>query len=298
MRKGRRSGSTLARFAVAALVVAVALSGATGCRREPPVTDGLSGTLVIRGSDTLVNLSAAWAEAFMELNPGVQVSVSGGGSSTGFAALIDGSGDLANASRPIKSSERQALETKGKPAVEHVVALDAVTMIVNPSNPLESLTMGQLADILTGRVTNWRQVGGSDQAITVYSRETSSGTYAFVREHVMGNEDYVASARLMPSTESVLQAVAQDRGGLGYIGMGYLTPAVKALKLAPTADATPVEATEENAVSGAYPLARPLYVYSAGEPGEIARAFIEFATSEAGRRIAVEMGFVPPPEGG
>jgi phosphate transport system substrate-binding protein len=296
MQRGKKHGKTLM-VSVLVLAIAVVAGMTAGCRRDEGPAEGLSGSLVIRGSDTLVNLSAAWAEAFMGVHPGVQVSVSGGGSSTGFAALIDGSVELASASRAIRSSEREALEGKGRPAVEHVIGLDAVTMILHPSNTLESLTMAQLADILTGRTRNWREVGGPDQSITIYSRETSSGTYAFVKEHVMKNEDFTSSARLMPSTESILQAVAQDRGGIGYIGLGYVTDAVKALKVAPEAGATPVEPSEANAASGTYPLARPLFVYSAGETSELAQAFLDFCVSPAGRAITTEMGFVPPPEG-
>jgi len=282
-------------LALLAVLAAAVFGGAfAGCGRGD---DGAETSLVIRGSDTLVNLSAAWAEAFMEANEGVLVSVSGGGSSTGFAALIDGSVDLATASRRVEEEERRVLEDNGTPPVEHVVALDAVTLVVNPANPVDSLTIGQLAGILTGRLTSWADVGGPDIGITVYSRETSSGTYAFVREQVMNDEDYVSSARLMPSTEAIKQAVAQDEGGIGYIGMGYLTDRVKALAVARDETSEAVEATTENAASGEYPLARGLYIYSAGEPGGLAQRFIDFCTSEAGRAITVEMGFVPPAGG-
>lgn len=290
--RSRHGSSWLVASALGVLVLALVTAGCGG--GQDTTTDGLQGTLVIRGSDTLVNLSAGWAEAFMNANPGVMVSVSGGGSSTGFAALIDGSVDLGTASRPIKETERQALADKGTPAVEHVVALDAVTMIVHPSSPITSLTMAELADLLTGRITNWSALGGPDQKVTVYSRETSSGTYAFVREHVMDDADYVASARLMPSTEAILQAVAQDIGGIGYIGLGYLTDEVRALTVAADAASSPVEATTENAADGTYPLARNLLVYSAGEPGELAQAFLNFCVSEPGKAITEEMGFVAP----
>lgn len=283
--------------ALALVVIGLVAAGTFSACRSKPEASGQGGALVIRGSDTMVNLSGAWAEAFMQANPGVRVSVIGGGSATGFAALIDGSADLANASRPIKDSESTSLAAKGKPAVEHVVAIDAVTMIVHPSNPVRSLTMDQLADIFTGRVTNWKDVGGPDLPVTVYSRETSSGTYAFVKEHVMKNADYTASARLMPSTESILQAVAQDKGGIGYIGTGYLTDAAAALSVAGAEGSDPVRPTVEAAASGLYPLARPLFVYSAGEPSQLAQAFIDFTTSEAGRRITTEMGFVAPSGG-
>lgn len=282
----------------AVLVLTVAAGALSGCGGNEAAGDEEETTLVIRGSDTLVNLSAAWAEAFMEANPGYQVSVSGGGSSTGFAALIEGSVDLANASRSIKDSERQALEDKGTPPVEHVVAMDAVSIVVHTSNPIESLTMAQLADIFTGRVTNWSAVGGEDREITIYSRDSASGTYAFVREHVMDEEDYAPAARLMNSNKAIKEAVAQDPTAIGYIGLGYVDDTVKVLAIAADENSEPVAPSVESAASGAYPVARNLYVYSAGEPSELARKFIDFCTSEAGRAITEEMGFVPPPAGG
>lgn len=288
MRNGRTLGRAVTMWLALALAMAAAVGMVSGCTKETA-----AGSLVVKGSDTLVNLSAAWAEAFMEANEGVEISVQGGGSSTGFKALIDGMADLANASRPIKDSERQALEAKGKVPVAHVVACDAVNMVVHPSNPIRSLTMQQLSAILTGQVTNWKSLGGEDRPITVYSRETSSGTYAFVREHVMGDQDYVFSARLMPSSESILQAVSQDATAIGYVGLGYVTEAVRVLAVA-VDDASPaVPPSIETVNDGSYPVARPLFVYSAGEPGDLGKAFIEFCTSEAGRAITEEMGFVP-----
>jgi phosphate transport system substrate-binding protein len=270
-----------------ALVATMAVGGLAGCRPKTRAT------LVIRGSDTMVNLTAAWAESFMAANQGVQVSVQGGGSSTGFAALVDGSTDLANASRPIKDSETKALEAKGKPPMEFIVAYDAVTMIVNPANPLKSLTLAQFSDILTGKVTNWKDVGGPDQGITVYSRESSSGTYAFVQEQVMGKADFVSSARLMPSTESILQAVAQDKTGLGYVGLGYVTSGVSVLGVAREAGATPVVPTVASVLDKSYPISRALYIYSAGAPSVLGNSFIEFCVSQTGGQITQEMGFVP-----
>lgn len=293
-----RSRRFAALAVVAALVLVAGVSLAAGCARgEQPgdgTTNGLTGTLVVRGSDTMVNLSAAWAEGFMAANQAAEVSVQGGGSATGFTALIDGSAELANASRAIKAEEAQALTDKGKPAaVEHIVAYDAVTMIVNPQNSVVSLTMTQLSDIFTGKVTNWKDVGGPDLAITVYSRESSSGTYAFVQEHVMGKADYSTSARLMPSTESIVQAVAQDKTAIGYVGLGYVTETVKGLAVAKDSTLAPVTASVASVLDKTYPVARPLYVYSVGQAGELAQAFIDFCTSEAGSAITTELGFVP-----
>lgn len=290
---------TVALLAVAlVLLAAVAL----GCARGRPGGPGSSGpgdgALVVRWSDTMVNLAAAWAEAFMAANPGVEVSVSGGGSSTGFSSLIDGSTDLADSSRAIRDSERRSLEAEGKTPVEHVVAVDAVAVVVNPGNPVASLTVTQLAGLLTGRVTNWKDVGGPDLPVTIYSRETSSGTFAFMQERVTAKQDFTSEARLLPASEALLIAVAQDRGGLGYVGLGYITNDVRAVALAPdNAPAAAVRPSSATAADGRYPLSRPLFIYSAGKPGQSAQLFIDFCVSEIGREITTEMGFVPPPEG-
>jgi phosphate transport system substrate-binding protein len=280
---------------VMGLVLGATLLAVPGCSGTPggDTSGGLTGTLVVRGSDTMVNLTAAWAEGFMSANEGAQVSVQGGGSSTGFAALVDGSTDLATASRPIKDSERKALQDKGSIPVENVVAFDAVTMIINPQSPITSLTLAQLSDILTGKIANWKAVGGPDLAITVYSRESSSGTYAFVQEHVMGKADYVSSARLMPSTESIVQAVAQDRTAIGYVGLGYVTDATKTLGVAKDGQSASVMPSVLSVLDGSYPVARSLYIYSAGELSPLGQAFIEFCLSEPGAEITTEIGFVP-----
>jgi phosphate transport system substrate-binding protein len=280
---------------MAALVLGLSLLIVPGCsgKSAQDPENGIAGTLVIRGSDTMVNLTAAWAQGFMSANKQAQISVQGGGSSTGFAALVDGSTDLATASRPIKDTERKALQDKGKTVVEMVVAFDAVTIVVNAANSITDLTLAQLADILTGKITNWKEVGGSDRAITVYSRESSSGTYAFVQEKVMGGADYVASARLMPSTESIVQAVAQDKTAIGYVGLGYVIDAIKVLGVAKDAQSPSVRPSVAAVLDETYPVARSLFVYSAGEPSPLGRAFIDFCLSPAGAGITAEIGFIP-----
>lgn len=283
-----RSGNASGRFVLVLLVVAaVAVGGVAGCKPKE------TSTLVIRGSDTMVNLAAAWAESFMAVHKDIQVSVQGGGSSTGFTALVNGSTELATVSRPIKDSEAKALSDKGKAAVEHIVAFDAVTMIVNLQSPVKSLTLAQLSDILTGKVTNWKDVGGPDLGVTVYSRESSSGTYAFVQEQVMGKADFVSSARLMPSTESILQAVAQDKTGLGYVGLGYVTADVAVVAVAKDAGSAPITPSVAAVLDKTYPISRPLFIYSAGQPSAAAKLFIEFCTSAAGGKITEDIGFVP-----
>jgi len=282
---------------ILAVVIAAGLTlcATSGCAgpADGQAPGGPGETLVIRGSDTMVNLVAAWAEGFMSANPNLRVSVQGGGSASGFAALIDGSTDLASASRPIKESEIKALEAKDKSAIERVVAYDAVVFIVNPHNPVSDLTMAELSGILTGGITNWKDVGGPNTGITIYGRESSSGTYAFVQEKVMGGADYVTRARLMPSTVSIAQAVAQDKTGVGYVSLGYLTSLIKIVGVAQDSVSAPVAPSAVTVLDSSYPIARSLYFYSAGAPSRSGEAFVEFCLSKIGADIASEVGFVP-----
>jgi len=282
---------------ILAVVIAAGLTlcAPSGCAgpADGQAPGGPGETLVIRGSDTMVNLVAAWAEGFMSANPNLRVSVQGGGSASGFAALIDGSTDLASASRPIKVSEIKALEAKDKSAIERVVAYDAVVFIVNPHNPVSDLTMAELSGILTGGITNWKDVGGPNTEITIYGRESSSGTYAFVQEKVMGGADYVTRARLMPSTVSIAQAVAQDKTGVGYVSLGYLTSLIKIVGVAQDSVSAPVVPSAVTVLDSSYPIARSLYFYSAGAPSRSGEAFVEFCLSKIGADIASEVGFVP-----
>jgi phosphate transport system substrate-binding protein len=294
------------------LVFGLALIAGAGCARRtdetppapPPVTTGgpdapsaeqLSGSIDIKGSDTMVHLVTAWAEAFMEQHPDVQIAVTGGGSGTGIAAMINGTTDVCAASRQMKDSEKEDAAAQGKEAVEHVVARDGIAVVVNPENPLEEITMEQLAKIFTGACEDWSGVGGPNQPISVLSRESSSGTYAFFREHVMDKQDYTPKAKLMPATSAIIEAAAQDAGSIGYVGLGYVVEAgdkVKALKVKAD-DASPAVApSEETVKSGEYGIARPLHLYTAGEPEGVIKAFIDFCLSDEGQQIVVDTGYV------
>lgn len=277
---------SLKRFVTMLSVAAVVAVGAVGCGRQQEV-------LQIKGSDTMVNLAQALAEAHMQQQPGSQVAVTGGGSGTGIAALINGTTHLALASRDIKPAERDQLKQKGKETVEVIIARDGLSVIVHPANTIGTLTFPQLASIFTGAVTNWREVGGPDMPIIVMSRESSSGTHVFFREHVMGNKDYAASAMLLPSSNAIVTGVAADRGAIGYVGIAYVNASVKAVAVADKAGSPAVYPTEEAAKAGTYPLTRPLFIYAASKPAGLAKGFLDFVLSAAGQKLVLEQGFVP-----
>jgi phosphate transport system substrate-binding protein len=254
-----------------------------------------SSTLTIKGSDTMVILAQNWAQAFMDANPGKVLQISGGGSGTGMAALINGTADLANASRPIKEKERKQLtKRRGVEAQEFRVALDSLAVYVPAANAIEALTIAQLKKIFRGETTNWKEVGGEDRAIVLYSRENNSGTYAYFKEHVLDNEDFAATAQTLPGTAAVINAVSKDAGGIGYGGIAY-SEGVRTVKVAP-ADGDPVEPTMANATSGKYPLSRFLNIYSAGEPSGIAKEYLDFVLSPKGQEVVEGVGYYPLPK--
>jgi phosphate transport system substrate-binding protein len=256
-----------------------------------------AGTVTIKGSDTLVILAQKWAELYMSKNPGTKIQVTGGGSGIGFAALQNNTTDIADASRPIKPAERAScIKAFGKSPREYKVALDGLSVYVNADNSLTELSLDQLKDIFTGKVRNWKDLGGKDAPITVYSRENSSGTYEFFKEHILKGQDFVASAQTMPGTAALLQAVTKDKNGIGYGGAAYGHDA-KVLKVRKTAESAGIEPTEENVVSGKYPIWRYLFMYLNPEKdkGEIA-AFLNWVRSDAGQAVVKEVGYYPLPE--
>ena len=254
---------------------------------------GVQAGVVIKGSDTVLPFSQKAAEVYLKKHAEASVTVIGGGSGVGIAAMIDGTCDIAQSSRPIKTKEKKQAQKNGVEPVETVVALDALTVIVHPSNPVKELTIQQLGDIFTGTLTNWKDVGGKDMPIVVYSRESSSGTYAFCREHVLDNREYAASALLAPATGAIVQSISQTEGAIGYIGMAYLTDSVTALKVAAEAGQPFVGASVETAASGSYPIARQLYYYTSGQPKGEAKAFIDYVLSPDGQALVAGLGYVP-----
>jgi len=254
-------------------------------------------TIVVKGSDTMVILGQKWAEVYMKKNPGVTVQVTGGGSGTGIAALLNNTTDICNASRPMKPSEVAECVKKFKARPhEYKTCLDALSVYVHKDNPIESLSFPQLEAIFTGKITNWKQVGGPDMPISLYGRENSSGTYEFFKEHVLNKKDFAASTKTMPGTAAVIQGVAKDKGGIGYGGIAY-GEGVKHLKISKTDGGEAVEPTEQNVFDGRYPITRYLfnYVAPAKDTGAVA-AYIAWCLSDEGQRVVKDVGYFPLPK--
>ncbi len=249
----------------------------------------LAGPLTIKGSDTMVVLTQRWAEEYMKAHPGAKVQVTGGGSGTGLSALINGTTDIATSSRQMKEAEQSKLRARSKSGgVEISVAKDGVTFYVNEKNPLTSLTVEQLKKIYLGDVTNWKDVGGPDAPLVLYSRENSSGTYVFVKDHLLGGDDFSATAQTLPGTAAVVNAVAKEKNGIGYGGAAY-AKGVKELKI--KVGAEEIAPTVENVKSGKYPLARDLFFYLRDQPSGDGKAFIDFCLSEAGQQLVTQVGY-------
>ncbi|NBV20814.1 MAG: phosphate ABC transporter substrate-binding protein [Proteobacteria bacterium] len=253
--------------------------------------------ITVKGSDTLVVLAQKWAETYMGKNAETKIQVTGGGTGTGFAALQNKSTDLCNASRKIKPAEQiNCVKVFGKRPTEYKVCLDGLSVYVSAENPVKELTVAQVADIFNGKTKNWKEVGGVDAPITVYSRENSSGTYEFFKEHVLQGKDFAASAQTMPGTAAVLQAVAKDKNGVGYGGAAYGAGA-KALAIKKD-DASPaIEPTEDNVVKGVYPIWRYLYVYvnPALDKGDIAK-YLTWIRGDEGQKVVKDVGYFPLPK--
>jgi len=247
----------------------------------------------IKGSDTCLPLIQKESETYQKKNPGSSIMVTGGGSGVGFAAIMTGTTDIAMASRSMKMDEKLKMNEAGKAYIEKVIAKDALSIIVNPSNGVSQLTREQLEGIFTGKITNWKQVGGDDLAIVVYSRETSSGTYEFFKEHVLNKKNFGPKALLMPATGAIVQSVSQTKGAIGYVGLAYLEKTVKALKVSYDKGKTFVEPTVENAKNKTYPITRPLYFYYLKSSEKQVAAFVNYIISLEGQNIALKEGFVP-----
>lgn len=258
-----------------------------------------SDSLQVKGSDTMVNLVQSWAEAFMEKNPKLFIAVTGGGSGTGIAAIINGTCDFAMSSRNITQKEIALASQKGVEPREFKVALDGLAVVVHPKNPVSRLTVDQLADIFTGRVKNWKELGGEDKTIVVLSREVNSGTHVYFKEHVLrkgdskSKEEFSSDALLMPSSQAIADEVKQNASAIGYYGMGYIGEGHKAVSVAKDLSSDYVYPTVQNVISGDYPISRPLYIYTSGEPAGTAKSFLDFILSPEGQNIVTEMDFVP-----
>ncbi len=252
-----------------------------------------------KGSDTIVNLALAWAEKYQIDNPDISISVTGGGSGTGIAALVNGTVDIANASRQIKQKEIDLANEDGIEPMEHIIAGDAIAVVVNPSNPVNELTLQQISDIYSGVYTNWSEVGGDDRPIVRLSRETNSGTHVYFLETVvrLGDEEsetlFSTNTLLLPSSEGIISEVRQNPNAIGYDGLGYVPEDLNIIAIAPEEGDVYVLPSVESVNNGTYAIARDLYMYTNGEPtGEIA-IYLEWILSAEAQEIVQELGFVP-----
>ncbi len=249
--------------------------------------------ITVKGSDTMVLLGQRWAEEYMKAHPDVTIQVTGGGSGTGIAALINGTTQICQASRPMKPEEKGSVRQKrNAEAVEIPVALDALAIYLNESNSIDHLSMEQIRRIFRGEITNWKEVGGKDSGIVLYGRENNSGTYVFFKEHVLANADFAEKYQALPGTAAVINAVTKDPAGIGYGGIGY-AKGVKIVGVTKDSDSSPIAPSIQNVLNNSYPLSRQLFWYTAGRPeGEI-KSFVDWILKPEGQKVVSEVGYYP-----
>jgi phosphate transport system substrate-binding protein len=255
----------------------------------------------IKGSDTLVNLVQILAEAYMAENPKNPIAVLGGGSGTGIAALINGTCHIANHSRPMKDKETKMAKDNGITPHTFVIAVDGLSVIVNENNGVSKLTMDQVGAMFRGEIKNWKEVGGADMAISLYGRQSNSGTFVFFQEHVLGKQNYSGHMKRMNGNAQIVEGVGADKAGIGYVGVGYVVDAqgevkkgIKILKVSKDANSDAFSPLNKAAVdSGDYPIARGLFQSTAGAPKGAVLDFLKFEISPKGQKIVEEEGFFP-----
>ena len=277
-----------------------------GCKKK---TDEVQKTVItVKGSDTMVNLSQKWAEEYMKLHPEVSIQVTGGGSGTGVASLLNKTTEIANSSRELKPAELETAKTKGVTPFTYQVALDGIAVIVHPKSKIDSLTVKQVSDIFAGKIKNWKQLGGADMPITLYGRENSSGTYEFFKDHVLGKVDgkqvdYSPSTQVLQGTAALGEAVARDVKGIGYGGVGYFAERndVKILHIKKDENSPAISPSENNKVnydaiwSGDYSISRYLYCFTNGEATGKLKEFMDFIVSQEGQNVVRTMEYIPLP---
>ncbi len=246
----------------------------------------------IKGSDTVLPLSQQEAENYMKANKNAKITVTGGGSGVGISALIEGTTDIAQSSRKIKFDEKKKLQEKGSTVKEVVIAYDALAVVIHPTNKAENLTREQLEGIFTGKITNWKEVGGADLKIVPYSRETSSGTYEFFKEEVLKKKDYMAGIMSVPATGTIVQSISQTPGAIGYIGLAYLDKKVKAVHISYDGGKTFVEPSVKTAKDETYPIVRPLIYYYTDSKESAVKPFVDYVLSDVGQKIVSDIGFI------
>lgn len=284
---------------ISGLLLALALIGVScSSNASAQTSSGTASYIENKGSDTIVNLALAWAEKYQSIHKDVRISVTGGGSGTGIAALLNGTVDIANASRQIKDEEVDEAKSKGIDPVEFIIARDAIAVIVNPENPVSQLTLKQISDIYSGKINNWREVGGEDRPIVRLSRETNSGTHVYFLETVLrlGNSEektlFSMDTLLLPSSEGIIAEVRQNPNAIGYDGLGYVPDDLKMIAIAEDGGAYVLPAIE-TVNDKSYPIARDLYMYTNGEPAGVVKEYLDWILSPEAQEIVAELGFVP-----
>ncbi len=283
-------------YATAVFIISFAIM-VNGCSRNNTGTQ-TKPAIQIKGSDTMVNLGQAWAEEFTKLHPEVNIAVTGGGSGTGIAGLLNGTCDIAESSRDVEDKEITLGKEKGINFAKHTVGLDGLAVVVHPLNPVTNLTLDELRAIFIGEITNWKNLGGKDSKIVVLSREVNSGTHVFFKEHVLRkgkskSEEFAPSALLMPSSQAIADEITQNPNAIGYYGMGYISEKQKAIHIAKDKKSLYITPTKENVINNKYPISRPLFMFTNGEPKEAIKNFMDFALSEQGQAIVEKVEFVP-----
>lgn len=256
------------------------------------ISSGFSQKLMLKGSDSVLPLGQKIAEQFMKSNKNVNISVVGGGSGVGITALIDGTTQIAMSSRPIKLDEKLRLQNAGRQYKEVKIAYDALSIIVNPANKVTQLTREQIEGIFTGKIKNWKEVGGEDMKIVAYARETSSGTYEFFKEHLLNRKNYASTCLNMPASGSVIQSVSQTKGAIGYVGLAYVDKSVKAIGVSTDKGKTYVKPSIVTAKNKTYPIVRPLYFYYPTKSEATVKSFIDYVIGKTGQGLVSQIGYI------
>ena len=283
------------KMSIIILTIILSLAFTVGCGKNHSGANSIQ----IKGSDTMVNLGQAWVEEFMARYPEFSIAVTGGGSGTGITSLINKTCDIAETSREMKTEELDMAKSKGFDAYEIKVALDGLAVVVNPNNPVSQLTIDELADIYTGKIKNWKDVGGNDAKIVLLSREVNSGTHVYFKEHVLhkgnakGTEEFSPEALLLSSSQAIADEIAQNTSAIGYYGMGYISPKQKPIHIAKDKLSPYISPTIESVVNGSYPISRPLLMYTRGIPQGNVKKIIDFILSPEGQAIVKKLDFVP-----
>ncbi len=282
------------KFYIVLITFFVIFVSCSGTKRE-----NMSDTMQIKGSDTIVNLVQVWAEKFSQNNENLNIGVTGGGTGTGFAALLNNTCNIAMASRQAEDDEIDLAKKQNKIYKEFVVGLDGLAVLVNKNNPVNNLTIEQLRDIFMAKITNWKEVGGEDRPIVLLSRESNSGTHMFFKEHVIrlndekSKDEFSLKALLMPSSQAIVDEISQNPNAIGYVGIGFMESQTKTLLISAKGTTEFFKPTIENVMLGKYPISRPLYLYTNGEPTGIVKKFIDYTLSPEGQKVVVETDFVP-----